>query len=449
MSALLALMLAFSAPDRGVVPTVGEPVPFALPVPELLALDDGTPLWALVRREAPLARVLLNLEQGTLDAEEPGAARALARALRAHVENGDARRALDRIGAVRRVGLSSGRLWVEVEAPPEALAEALALGWGDLFGGRAPVSWSAARAASRAEQARARSWTPDGLLREVSLALLYPDGHPIRRAEETDGAGRSRRALARTWRDLIREARPALLAVGDLDPAQARQTIQAAWPGLSGTSRSSAPPAPPAPVERVVIADLPGSERAWLRATLAAPGVADPRLPAAELVNSVLGGGYGGRLNQRLREQLGLTYGASSTLRVWPGHGWLEIDLECAPGAAGRAIVEVRQVLAELAAQGPSDDELRAAWRSRRRAEAEGVTTLAGLTLSYGVAAAWGLPPEWRRDQLVRLGQVSVAEAAEVAAALLSGPALWVALGDRVALARALSEAEIAVDLVR
>ena len=204
---LIFARLALAAPDRTEAPAVAAPAPFVFPVPQQLALADGAPVWLIERHETPLVRVMLNLSAGTVGAEDPVAARVLARALQDWREvRPAASAALEDLGASLRLGLSSGRLWVEIEALSGTEAEALARGWGALFGARAPLSHGTVHRASQVQDDldATLGLDPDAAHERALLELSYPWDHPIRLAQPGQGARRvGRRAASAQWRDLL------------------------------------------------------------------------------------------------------------------------------------------------------------------------------------------------------------------------------------------------------
>lgn len=66
------------------------------------------------------------------------------------------------------------------------------------------------------------------------------------------------------------------------------------------------------------------------------------------------------RLRVKIREELGATYGPLQDVwgsEVWPGYGYLYVEIECAPKMADRVADLTRQIAADLAAKGITQDE--------------------------------------------------------------------------------------------
>ncbi|MFJ4314690.1 M16 family metallopeptidase [Streptomyces lavendulae] len=158
-----------------------------------------------------------------------------------------------------------------------------------------------------------------------------------------------------------------------------------------------------------------GSGRALV--LCAAPAVPDghPAHAPLHLAQLILGGSASSRLARRVRDRHGLAYAVSADLRGNRAGDWLEIECAGAPGTAGRIAGEITDCLRELAADGPSPEEV-----ERARAYASGFTRFALATRTEeasalaGFAAA-GLPLDWLegyRDRLAKVTHHQVVEAA-------------------------------------
>jgi predicted Zn-dependent peptidase len=102
-----------------------------------------------------------------------------------------------------------------------------------------------------------------------------------------------------------------LIVVGSIDPEAVMRAAQMRlgdWQGSGAGHREFASAAGGG--RRVVIVDRPGSVQSELR--MGHPGIerTSPRYFPALVLGALLGGVFGSRLNRRLREELGYTYGA-------------------------------------------------------------------------------------------------------------------------------------------
>lgn len=97
---------------------------------------------------------------------------------------------------------------------------------------------------------------------------------------------------------------------------------------------------------------------------LGQPGIQrrDPDFFALLLGDHILGGGgFTSRLMEAVREKRGLTYGISSDMAPGLHAGAFTIGLKTRPDQAEEALALTRQVLRDFVAQGPTEEELRAA----------------------------------------------------------------------------------------
>jgi predicted Zn-dependent peptidase len=102
-----------------------------------------------------------------------------------------------------------------------------------------------------------------------------------------------------------------LIVVGSIDPEavmRAAQMRMGDWQGAGPGHREIRPAAGGG--RRVVIVDRPGSVQSELRMGHLGIERTSPRYFPAIVLGAMLGGVFGSRLNMRLREELGYTYGA-------------------------------------------------------------------------------------------------------------------------------------------
>lgn len=102
-----------------------------------------------------------------------------------------------------------------------------------------------------------------------------------------------------------------LIIAGAFDPADARAAVDRQlgdWSGSGAGHRRVEPRTRGG--RRIVIADRPGSVQSELRVGHLGIDRQDPRYFPATVMSALLGGVFGSRLNLRLREELGYTYGA-------------------------------------------------------------------------------------------------------------------------------------------
>jgi zinc protease len=158
---------------------------------------------------------------------------------------------------------------------------------------------------------------PTAIAERCFAAFLYGDypyGRPIDGRPQTVaklGRGDVRAFHARWWRP-----NATVLAIVGAVPvdtmiAAVRRTLGSWQPSPEAVAVRAGPP-PPVTARRVLLVDKPDATQAQLRAGAIAMARNTPDLLAAQVANTVLGGGFTSKLIEELRVKRSLTYGASS-----------------------------------------------------------------------------------------------------------------------------------------
>jgi zinc protease len=159
------------------------------------------------------------------------------------------------------------------------------------------------------------------------LATVYPHGHPYRETGlGTRGSvGRiGRPDLVRFHREHSTSEKALLIVTGRPTLDESVRAIARAFPKFPTERAPSEPHVArprPAPVDPILL-PMPGRSQVEIRIGGASIGRSDPRYPSAFLANEVLGGTILSRLFQKVREESGLAYHASSSLESmrWGGY---------------------------------------------------------------------------------------------------------------------------------
>ncbi|MGH9347633.1 MAG: M16 family metallopeptidase [Vicinamibacterales bacterium] len=206
--------------------------------------------------------------------------------------------------------------------------------------------------------------SPATMAIEGLLGLLYP-GHPYGTrprgtVESVEHIPRS--ALQAFHAARFRPATLSLVIVGDVAPAQAIEAASRAF------GEWKAPP--PAPVVLPPVAQASGRRRLVMpmmnkvQADIAYGFVAilrsDPAYYAYHVMNNILGQySLGGRLGDSIRERQGMAYYCFSALDANRIPGPLTIRAGVNPANVGRAVASIDVEVDRMAADGPTDKELR------------------------------------------------------------------------------------------
>lgn len=191
--------------------------------------------------------------------------------------------------------------------------------------------------------------------------ILAP-GHPYSRRSTV-------KTIAAIGRDDIIAQRAAVMTrdrllvtvVGDISAEELKPLLDKTFSGLPATSNLptiadvAAVPAAAQPVVKL----LPQPQTLVI---FSAPGLRrkDPDFYAAYVLNYILGGGgFASRLMDTVREKGGLTYGIGTELSIsehdfrWQGSAGTQ------NATAGALIAKTKEVIGQMAAEGPNEDELK------------------------------------------------------------------------------------------
>jgi zinc protease len=189
-----------------------------------------------------------------------------------------------------------------------------------------------------------------------------------------------------------------LVVVGDVDTPTLAARLGA---GLgSWRPPALAPLAPPITTpaklrQRLLLVDRPGAAQSDVRIGTVGPDRRDPRYFAFEVLRTTFGGGFTGRITQRLREQLGIVYHAYANMlwRVAPGPFVVDAAIVTPETATG--VSEVLKILDDLATHELSPAELDKSKQNLIRALPASFDTNAETADAFVELALHKLPDDW------------------------------------------------------
>ena len=436
--AVLFVSAAF-ARERPAVPRLAVS---EAPVPDVYVLADGTPVWVLPDPDAALVRIEVSMLEGHLHAADPAALQMAGALLGAAPAGGLARwnAQLDGAGGVAALGTGALRSWVDLEVLAGHEVEAVRLGRDAALRARFP--WRDVRAVRDAwRETSATDWRSGSRVLDVATATAtYPVGHPRARVDGPDvWEGLGPRRIRNAWRAAMAAPR-AIVVVGNVDTAVLLPVLEETWAGPGG-GRVAVTERPPPRGPMVVLVDHPGASQVLVRASLPAPGRLDPELASFEILTELLGGGFTSRLNHRLREELGITYGAGASLSLAATHGRLLMDTTVAPDDAALALDELNDALLMLELRPPEPSEVEAARLALRNREDRRAERLDGRVYPYGEALSLGRDPDAvATDRRAREAVGRDAVVAAAAAIASADDVVWLVVGDAELLIPALRE---------
>jgi zinc protease len=413
------------APFRAQKPAAapGEPR-FEAPVPRVAALQNGAKLLVVENRAVPLVAIEIVLRAG-VDQEPAGkgglagfTADMLTEGTEKHAALDYAARVEDlaaRLSATADLETTRLRLNCLTETLPEAL---------DLL---AEALLTPAFHADDVERVRGirltglqqKKASPPALAADEAARIVYGEKHP--RGRPAGGTPESIKAITRadlkTFHDDYYDPRSAIVSVaGDVGAAEVKALLDqrlAAW----RSKRKAEPKRPAYPTLKarsVTLVDKPGASQSqvWVVGELF-PAAHPDRVPMAVL-NNVLGGLFGSRLNLNLRETKGYSYGVRSTLRLESDRGWLVAAGGLQAKFTAESVTEFEKELAGMATGELREGELQRAKEALIRSLPTTLETNDAVAGSVASVASLKLPLDWFAQLPDRIARVTEADVARV-----------------------------------
>lgn len=366
-------------------PEPGPARPLQVPTFAQLKLPNGLDLVVVERRNLPLVTALLLVQAGSLQ-DPPGKAglAALSYTLLTKgaqrgaetVDAADISFAAESLGSSLEVstGPQAGRLALTL--PSNQLDDGLAL-LADVA--RTPTLPAPELLRSRAQMSDALklNLSDPGLVAAQLARRLYWGAAPAGQLATPATLLRIKREDVLAFhRQQLRPERATLVLAGDIDLAQAKALAEKyfgdwrgarqALPATTATTTTAmataaAQPLPPP----ALLVDLPGAGQSAV--LVLAPFAAQDNTAAQRreqhagaLANTVLGGGYSARINQQVRINRGLSYGAASSTESLPAGGLLTASAQTKHQSAAEVATLLRAEILRLATQNVGPRELAA-----------------------------------------------------------------------------------------
>ena len=264
---------------------------------------------------------------------------------------------------------------------------------------------------------------PRALVGKLMSATLF-DGHPYGKFTTPESVKAITRddltAFHAKW---FAPNNASLAIVGDVKAADILPKIEKA---LGGWERKDVPVIEKnavAPISGLTIhlLDLPGAVQSNVIVCRGAPSrAATPDLPEVNVMNSILGGGFSGRLFQNLREKHGYTYGSSSAFGYNKEAGYFQATAETRNDVTAAAITEILGEINRITSDPVAEPEL----------ELQRQYNIGNYLLSLENAGRvatrvqdidlYGLAPDFYKTYAKRMAAVTAAKVTELAEKYLS-----------------------------
>lgn len=220
------------------------------------------------------------------------------------------------------------------------------------------------------------------------------------------------------WKSAARPEQAVLLLAGDVDVARAKDMAQKVfgdWKGEGAAPVAKLPEPPAATATHIVLVDQPGAIQSQIRIAQRGPKRNHPDYAVYRVISDYFGGSFSSRLNEVIRVQKGLTYGARGGFAPDRFDGKFTVSTfsktESTAAAVAAAVHEIERVRTE----GPNEREL-----ADTKANFTGKVNLARETPQQVAeelwrAALYGLPDDHVVRTLARVSKVGPEECASMA----------------------------------
>jgi zinc protease len=271
---------------------------------------------------------------------------------------------------------------------------------------------------------------PETLCRNALYAAAFP-GHPYGRPEKGDVDSVSRLeapSLKALSRDLLARAGLKLVVVGDITADELARRLDQIFGALpQGLPRAQ--PGEPLPIQglgqtHVIDLDVPQTVLRFV-----GPGLMrhDPDFIAGSVLNHILGGSaFTSRLFMEVREKRGLAYGVSSSLMPLRQGAMLVGGTATKNERAAESMSVIREEMAKLANEGPSEHEVEEAKRYIIGSYPLRFDTSPKIASELLGLATNGFEPEFLSERNRLFDAVTLADVRRVAERLFGDPRLLV-----------------------
>ena len=409
-------------------PPAAAPRPYRFPDFARHRLDNGLSVWLVPLRDRELVSVQLLTDAGAAAEDEPagGVAALTAQLLVTGTERLDASafaETTERLG----IEVSSESSWDSARAGFVALGEHLEAGLSLLAEMiRTPRldngEFDRLKAERLNEILQSRA-DPGRLADESFLRELFADGVPYGRV--SGGTPETVEGLTVDDARAFHATRYApgtahLILAGAFDEADALSAIERQlgdWRGAASGHRTIEPRTRAG--RRVVLVDRPGSVQSELRVGHLGIDRHDPRMFPATVMAALLGGVFGSRLNLRLREDLGYTYGARCSFDPRRAAGPFTATAAVQTEVTAGAIRELLGQLDRIRDEAPGETEL-----AEVRNYLIGVfplrfETTPGIAGAIEPLAVYGLPDDYWQTYREHIEAVRITDVQAVARELV------------------------------
>ncbi len=357
--------------DRSIRPNPGPTPAFAPPKVVRRTLSNGLDVLIAERHNLPILAVNLVIKGGeTLTPTGKEGLASLAASLL--TEGTTSRDAMAIAGESNELGASINassdleRMSLSMTTPSGNTSKAMALFTDVLLHPSFPAKDLDRLRVQRLGALLRQADNPTSVASLVYPRVLFGDEHPYGRPEQ--GTPKSVKALTRDdviafHKRMFVPNNAALIVAGDTTPDEIVPALEAAlksW--ASGPAVSLSLPEPPKSRGLAIyLVDKPGAAQSVISVGHVGVARKTPDYFAIQVMNTILGGAFGSRINMNLREKKGYTYGARSSFDFRQGPGPFEASAPVRTDVTKESVIELVRELNEIRGpNGATEAEVRA-----------------------------------------------------------------------------------------
>jgi predicted Zn-dependent peptidase len=267
------------------------------------------------------------------------------------------------------------------------------------------------------ESIRRRKEDPSTVASIAFTQLLYGDSPYGRVSVERDIAGISREGLVSLHQKLVKPDGGLLVVTGRVDRPVVEKLVETHFGGW-GARGELLPPAPPVthqPKPGIYFIELPFSQAAVQMGQLGVPRLT-PDYPAIDMFNEVFGtSGFGSRLMQRVRTELGLTYGVYGGISPAVVKGVNYVFLQTKAESVAPAIEESIGVLSKMQSAPPTAVEMEEKTTAIENSFVLNFDSIDDIAVRNARLTLLGYPADYDQTYLTKVQEVTPEGVQEVA----------------------------------
>lgn len=391
--------------NRTIAPPISRVDNIVFPKARTFSLTNGMKVVALHDPSLEITRVALICAGGTADADNPTLPWTAGRVQQegtARLTGNEIAELIDARGSWMKNSVGNHHSTTTVFALPAYVDEVLSVMADIIFRPTFPEDELARAIAKGASNARMRQATVRFQSTLYSNFATFGADHPLSRPYSPEAVEAVTREDILSFRSRFSTPENMTLFVtGNITP-ELEASLERHFGSIPAAASSAKihiePFRPEAPGIRTH--HMPHARQSAVTMTIPSIPRSHPDYIPLRLTLMGLGGYFGSRLSQRIREELGLTYGISAALLGYEEGGVVQIATECNSDAVDRLIEETSAEIRRLASEPPTGEELSRICQAETASLLDIVETPFTVTDFYQVLHTSGLPVSYFYDRL-------------------------------------------------